>query len=158
MSKAGRLALVAIAVAVAVVTFAVARPGDDGDGGGASTAPASDAEESPPTATARSAPPPPPAQPTRRKATRIELRDHTVVGGSATIEVQKGDRVRVVVSSDRADDIHLHGYDIERTVAPDKPATFNLRASIEGIFELESHEAGHEGKEPLIARLVVEPS
>jgi FtsP/CotA-like multicopper oxidase with cupredoxin domain len=156
MSKAGRLALIALAVAVAVVAFAVARPGDD-DGGGTSTAPATGVDEQP-TATAPSAPPPPPAEPTQPEATRIELRDHVAVGGATSIEVRKGDRVRIVVSSNRADDIHLHGYDIERSVAPGNPAKFSFPASIEGIFELESHEAEHEGKEPLIARLVVEPS
>ncbi len=157
MSKAGRLALIALAVAVAAIAFAVAKPGDDDDGA-TSTAPASGAEEQTPTATARSAPPPPPAKPPRPKVTRIELRDHVAVGEAKSIEVQKGDQVRVVVSSDRDDDIHLHGYDIERTVAPGKPATFAFRASIEGVFELESHEAEHEGEEPLIARLIVEPS
>jgi hypothetical protein len=160
MSKAGRLALIALAVAVAAIAFAVAKPGDDDDGATSSTptTSTSGAEGQTPTATARSAPPPPPAKPPRPKATRIELRDHVTVGGTKSIEVQKGDPVRIVVSSDRDDDIHLHGYDIERTVAPGKPATFAFRASIEGVFELESHEAEHEGKEPLIARLVVEPS
>jgi hypothetical protein len=32
-----------------------------------------------------------------------------------------------------------------------------FKANIEGSFELESHTAEHEGKEPLIAHLHVEP-
>lgn len=151
MSKAGRLWLVGIAVVVVAAAFVIANPGDDEDG--ASTT-ASQTETSP-TATARSAPPPPPAEP---PVTRIELKGHEVVGDVASIEVAKGDQVRLVVTSDQSDDIHIHGYDLEKPVGPGSPARFSFPATIEGIFEIESHEAEHIGADPLIARLVVEPS
>ena len=35
---------------------------------------------------------------------------------------------------------------------------FKFKASNEGQFELESHTAEHEGLEPLMARIVIEPS
>jgi len=63
-----------------------------------------------------------------------------------------------VVISDAPDDIHLHGYDIEKETAPGKPARFRIEADLEGVFEIESHVAEDAGREPLIARLVVEPS
>ena len=66
--------------------------------------------------------------------------------------------MRFVVDSDEPDDIHVHGYDIEKSVAPGKPAKFSFTADIEGIFEIESHEAEHVGKDALIAKLVVTPS
>ena len=66
--------------------------------------------------------------------------------------------MRFVVISDAADDIHLHGYDIEKKVAPGQPARFRVKADLEGVFEIESHIAEDAGREPLIARLVVEPS
>jgi hypothetical protein len=62
------------------------------------------------------------------------------------------------VSADAEDDIHLHGYDIEKTVQPGKPATFKFTADIEGIFEIESHVAEAAGREPLVGKLTVEPS
>lgn len=151
MSKAGRWGLIALAVVVVVAAFLIARPGDD-DGGNQA---ASTATETSPTATAPSAPKPPPDGPT---ATTIELKDHEPVGGVSDIEAKKGDPVRIVVRSDVADDIHIHGYDIEKSVAPGKPARFQFDATIEGVFEIESHEAEHAGKDALIARLVVEPS
>lgn len=153
MSKAGRWGLIALAVVVVVAAFLIARPGDDdGDGGNQA---ASTATETSPTATAPSAPEPPPDGPT---ATVIELKDHAPVGGVSDIEAKKGDPVRIVVRSDVADDIHIHGYDIEKSVAPGEPARFEFDATIEGVFEIESHEAEHAGKDALIARLVVEPS
>ncbi len=154
MSKAGRLGLVALAVVVAVAAFLIARPGDDDDGGSASNAPAADTTETSPTATAPSAPKPPPDGP---DASVIVLTDHAAPSVES-FEVKKGDPVRLVVRSDKPDDIHIHGYDIERAAAPGKPARFTFPADIEGIFEIESHEAEHAGKDALIGRLVVEPS
>jgi hypothetical protein len=63
-----------------------------------------------------------------------------------------------VVTSDAPDEIHLHGYDITRTPAPGRPARFQFRAEAEGAFEIESHVAADAGLDPLVARLVVEPS
>lgn len=148
MSNFARVVLIAGAVAVVVAAFAIARPGDDDDSSTTSSS-------TTPTATAPSAPEPPPDGPS---ATRIELRDGAPVGGVQSIEAVKGDRVRIVVTSDAPDEIHLHGYDIEREAAPGSPARFSFVADIEGIFEIESHEAEHEGSEPLIGRLTVEPS
>lgn len=153
MSKAGRWGLVALAAIVVVVGFVIARPGDDDDDGQASNTSAQTTEQAP-TATAPSAPKPPPDGP---DPVRIELTDHAA-GSVESIEVLKGDRVRFVVSSDMPDDIHVHGYDVERPVAPGKPARFSFSATIEGVFEIESHEAEHHGKDAVIARLVVEPS
>ena len=89
---------------------------------------------------------------------RISVKGGVVVGDVQSIEVAKGDTVRIVVTSDTADEIHLHGYDIEREAEPGKPARFRFEADVEGAFELESHAAEHAGNEPLIARLLVGPS
>ena len=96
--------------------------------------------------------------PSQPPATRIVIRDNKVVGGPKRIEVTKGDPVRIIVSADAEDDIHLHGYDIEKTVEPGKPARFAFDASIEGQFEMESHTAEDAGLEPVIANILVEPS
>ena len=155
MSKGGRWGLVALAVAVVVVAFVIARPGDDdGDDQVASTVTAETQTERSPTATAPSAPEPPADGP---DATVIELTGHEV-GEVADVTVRKGDRVRLVVRSDEPDEIHVHGYDVSRDAGPGKPARFSFEATIEGLFEIESHEAEHAGKDALIGRLVVEPS
>jgi hypothetical protein len=88
---------------------------------------------------------------------RIEIKGGQAVGGVQDIKVAKGDEVTIVVSADAEDDIHLHGYDIEKPVEPGKPATFKFTADIEGIFEIESHVAEDAGREPLVGKLTVEP-
>jgi hypothetical protein len=153
MSKAGRWGLVALAVAVAVAAFLIAKPGDDDDGDKQASSTTTE-QTTAPTATARSAPKPPPDGPS---ATVVTLTGHAAAE-VADITVSKGDQVRLVVRSDEPDDIHVHGYDLERSVAPGKPARFSFPATIEGVFEIESHEAQHVGKDALIARLTVEPS
>ena len=148
-----RIGLLLAAVVVAVAAFVIARPDDDDESGGgapaAETAPADTAPE----ATAPAAPPPP--EPAVHK---VRLRDFAPAGGVQEIEATRGETVRIVVTSDAADEIHLHGYDVYRDVAPGRPARFRFKADIEGIFEIESHEAEHAGKDPLIARLTVSPS
>jgi FtsP/CotA-like multicopper oxidase with cupredoxin domain len=90
--------------------------------------------------------------------TNLRLRGGQVVGGAKTIEAERGDTVRLVVRSDAPDELHLHGYDIEREAAPGRPARFRFTADAEGEFVLESHTAEHAGHEPVIARLLVGPS
>ena len=72
-------------------------------------------------------------------------------GGIVRETVDKGDRVVLVVRSDVADEIHLHGYDIMRDVAPGKPARLPFKATIPGRFEVEL-----EGRGVQIADITVE--
>jgi hypothetical protein len=83
---------------------------------------------------------------------QIEVADGERAGGQRTVRATQGDRVRIEVTVDAAQELHLHGYDISKEATPDTPAVFAFRADLEGIFELESH-AGHE----VIASVVVEP-
>jgi hypothetical protein len=153
VSNRGRAGLLALAAVIAVVAFVLARPeegsekaDDPGPRSGQTTA---GGEAGDPTATAESAPPPPPFE--------VLLRGGEVQGGVQRIEARAGDPVRFVVVSDAPDDIHLHGYDIEKPAGPGSPARFKFVADLEGVFEVESHTAEDAGRDPLVARVVVEP-
>ena len=150
MSRGQRLGLIALAVAVAAVAFVVARPDDEDE----KETPAADTTRREPSGTAQE----PTATTDPRPETRIALRAHEPSGGVRRIEAKKGEFVRLLVESDAADEIHLHGYDLTRKARPGEPARFSFRADVEGIFEVESHEAEQEGADPVIARVVVEPS
>jgi FtsP/CotA-like multicopper oxidase with cupredoxin domain len=160
MSRNGRIALIAAAVVVAVLAFVIASPGDD-DGGGQAAQTTTQAETggeaTAPAETAPAEAEPEPVEVPESELTRIRIRGGEVVGGPADITVKKGDVVRIVVVADAPDDIHLHGYDIEKPAAPGQPARFKVKADIEGSFEIESHVAEDAGREPVIARLNVEP-
>ena len=160
MSRNGRIALIATAIVVAVLAFVIASPGNDDEGGEQAAQTTTQAEtggaEATPAETEAGTETTPP-EPPEPEVTRIRIRGGEVAGGAATITVKKGDVVRIVVAADAPDDIHLHGYDIEKPAAPGQPARFKLKADIEGSFEMESHVAEDAGRDPLIARLNVEP-
>ena len=48
----------------------------------------------------------------------------------------------LIVRSDVADEVHLHGYDLAAEVAPGQPAQIRFRADDVGEFELELEERG----------------
>lgn len=144
MSRQQRFGLVAVAVAIAVVAFVVARPSDDDD----EPAPAATQAQTGPTETATERPEAAPAP----EVTRIQVRGGEPVGGLEEITVEKDETVRVTVSSDTPQHIHLHGYDVIKDAAPGAPARFRFKADLEGIFEIEL-----EGPGVQIAELRVEP-
>ena len=55
--------------------------------------------------------------------------------------VAEGSTVRIEVTSDQADELHLHGYDLAAEVGPGKPAVIEFTADQTGLFELETHES-----------------
>ena len=156
MSTTTRLLAVFATVAVLVIAFVVLSPDDE------------DPEPTTPVATAPvPAPPPPPASTTttptstapappaapKPKFVAIVVRNGRPVGGVKRIEVAKGERARFEVSStNTADHVHVHGYDLMRDLPAGGRARFSFEANAEGIFEIELEDAGVE-----IAQLVVQP-
>ena len=66
----------------------------------------------------------------------------TVVGGVPRFEASVGDLVRVTVTSDVDDEVHLHVYNLVVTVDVGVSALLDLEATVPGIFEAELHHAG----------------
>jgi hypothetical protein len=152
MSRNQRIGLLAAAALVAVVAIVVAVASGGGDDGGQSSSKGTTATTA---ATATSTEQPHETLPA--DSFRLQIKGGNPVGGVQDFKVKKGDKVTIVVSADAHDDIHLHGYDIEKPVEPGQPATFKFTANIEGIFEIESHVAEDAGREPLMGKLTVEP-
>jgi hypothetical protein len=46
------------------------------------------------------------------------------------------------VTSDVADEVHLHGYNLKRDVAPGSPARLPFRSTIVGTVEVELEQRG----------------
>jgi hypothetical protein len=144
MSTGKRLGALALLIAAAVVAFVIASSSGDGD--------SSDDEAARPAGTTAGRGLTTPAATPKPSVTRIRVRGGKPVGGVKKIEVDKGDRVRLAVSSDVADEVHIHGYDLFEDVGPGTAARFNFKASIGGAFEVEL-----ENRHEQIASLRVEP-
>lgn len=145
-----RLLIVAAAVVLAAGLFLVLRP-DDEDNPTATTP--TTTTTTTPTHTEPSVPPPtrPPAPPPPAEV-RITVRDGTPVGGVRRVTVGKGRRVILIVTSNVADHVHLHGYDVMRDVAPGRPARISFLATIVGTVEAEL-----EDRRVPLARITTQP-
>jgi hypothetical protein len=56
--------------------------------------------------------------------------------------VRRGREVVLVVTSELADHVHLHGYDLMADVAPGAPGTIRFTADAPGRFEIELEDRG----------------
>jgi hypothetical protein len=136
-----RLLMVAAGVVAAVVLFVVLRPGDDDDGS-TSPPPPPPPPTTPTTVSTQPPPPPPPPRPPAVARVPITIRGGEPVGGIRRVTVARNRQVVLVVRSDVADHVHLHGYDVMRDVAPGAPARLAFRATIPGRFEVELEDRG----------------
>ena len=56
--------------------------------------------------------------------------------------VPAGEQVTLVLTSDVADQVHVHGYDLTAELVPGQPSEIAFAATIPGVFEVELHDAG----------------
>ena len=151
MSRGQRLVLLAVAAVIAIVAVVVLRSGSEE---------ADDARQSnrtkqtQPTGQSNRG-----AGRTERRANApdaryeaIRLEDGEPVGGVKDITVESGQTVRLAVRSDRAEEIHIHGYERYVSVEPGEEERVRFPARLEGVFEVEAHSDG-----TLLANLRVEP-
>jgi hypothetical protein len=103
------------AVPVAALLLVVAACGSGSSGGGSSGSPSA----------------------TAAKPAHIEIRGGKPVGGVAKITVTKGQPVRFSVTSDVADEVHVHGYDLHKDVPKGGTVSFDFPAKLEGVYEAE---------------------
>ncbi|MFJ3912457.1 cupredoxin domain-containing protein [Streptomyces vinaceus] len=89
-------------------------------------------------------PPSAPASPSEVSADRtvtLTVRDGKVTPAPGRTELRRGERVALRVTSDRADTLHVHGYDKELALPAGQEATLVLTADRTGLFEVETHES-----------------
>jgi heme/copper-type cytochrome/quinol oxidase subunit 2 len=125
-----RLVLLAATVLAAVVLFLVLRPGDEQPT--QSATPTSETSTSTDSETGATTT----AETSGAVGVQIEARGD----GSASIRrvtIERGQRVTLIVSSDVADEVHVHGYDLMADVAPGSPARISFEASVPGRFDVE---------------------
>jgi len=148
-----RVALAAATLGLLLSLFLALRPDDEDETTATTPPPAAtttaaatttDApattEEPPPAATTEA----PPATTTAPgpAVVRIVVVGGQPEGGIRRASVRRGREVIVRVSSDVADHIHLHGYDLIADVAPGAPAELTFVADVPGRFEIELEDRG----------------
>ncbi|MBA2506485.1 MAG: hypothetical protein H0V29_11165 [Thermoleophilaceae bacterium] len=148
MSRGGRIALIGAAATVLIVGFVVARDAGEDDDKDDTTTQAAEPQPFEPGDPIETTPKAKPKPPVRL----IRTRDGKPTASVKRLNAEKGDTVKFTVSSNIPDEVHLHGYDVQKAVGPGKPARYSFDADIEGIFEIELH-----GTAAAIGTLKVEP-
>jgi hypothetical protein len=141
------------AIAIVVVLFVVLAGGDDNGGSdNTSTQAATAGSTGTAGATGATGQGEPKSKPAKPKIPTVEVVDGKPQGGVQRLTYTKDDPVRFAVTSDVADEIHVHGYDLKKDVPAGGTVRFSFPASIEGVFEVEL-----EGRKQQIAELRVTP-
>jgi heme/copper-type cytochrome/quinol oxidase subunit 2 len=73
---------------------------------------------------------------------QVQVTGNQVQTAEKRVKVKLDTQVRLEVTADRADEVHLHGYDRKVDVEPGKQATLEFTADTPGVFEVELEESG----------------
>ncbi len=92
-------------------------------------------------------------KPQKPAVASIEIKNGEPVGGVADLKFTSGKKATFKATSDVADELHFHGYDAYIDLPAGKTKTYSFAATIEGVFELESHTTG-----VLVAEISVVPN
>lgn len=132
--------LSAAVLAVALTACAAgAEPAPDAVG----APPALPAESTAPVASpSAAAPTSTPAPTPTARVIELSYAGGTVSGDTGRQTVELGEQVVLRVTSDVAEEVHVHGYDVTQAVPAGSTVDIALTASIPGGFEVELHEAG----------------
>lgn len=84
-------------------------------------------------------PPSPPPSPTARVIS-VTVRSGKVETAAPIVEVPLGTRVRIEVTADVEDEVHVHSYDLKTPTKPGQTVTIEFNADIPGTFEVEIEE------------------
>jgi hypothetical protein len=67
----------------------------------------------------------------------VQVKGGRPVGGIQRATATKGRQVAIVVHSDVADEVHVHGYDLHKDVPAGGTVRIQFKADITGVFEAE---------------------
>ncbi len=137
MGARARLGLLAGAVLAAVVLFLVLRPdGDEPTSAVTPTAAITSTETVSGTETESETDPATTAETPQALRFRIQAPGDGS-GSIRRLDIERGQRVTLIVRADVVDHVHVHGYDLMDDVAPGSPARITFRATTPGRFEVE---------------------
>lgn len=71
----------------------------------------------------------------------IVVKGKKIVFGSETIKVTEGDEITIKITSDEAEEFHVHAYDKSVELEPNKQVTLTFTANLTGRFPFELEES-----------------
>ena len=80
-----------------------------------------------------------PSAPAAELTFALKIEHGQVAPNARLIRVMQGDTVKLELSSDQRQIVHLHGYEIAKLVAPGKLTEFAFTANLTGRFPIHLH-------------------
>lgn len=69
----------------------------------------------------------------------VTVKGTSITPAPATIPLKVGETINVVVTSDHDDEVHAHGFEVEKEVKAGVPVTLQLTGDVPGVYEVELH-------------------
>ena len=80
--------------------------------------------------------------PPEERVVELTFSGGEVTGGPQQVTLPAGERLRLLVTSDVPEEVHVHGYDLEVPLAPGTPTPIDLVGDLPGVWEVELHGSG----------------
>jgi molybdopterin-binding protein len=124
-----------------VLGYGLAGCGDSGEAAEPVPAPTSSLSAEP------ISPPPTPPSSTASPSPSVQVIEVHIVDGEVhtdadRVEMTSGAAIRLIVTSDAADELHVHGADATAALVAGIPTTLDFTISEPGVFEVETHDSG----------------
>jgi plastocyanin len=69
----------------------------------------------------------------------ITVKGSTVTPAPTTVDLAVGEQLTLTVTSDHADQLHIHGFEVEKDLVAGTPTTVTLTGAQPGVYEVETH-------------------
>ena len=81
-----------------------------------------------------------PAQGATGRTLSVTVRGKQVTPAPATVDLEVGETLTLTVTADRANVLHIHGFDIEKDLVAGRPLTVTLTGRQPGTYDVETHD------------------
>jgi heme/copper-type cytochrome/quinol oxidase subunit 2 len=71
---------------------------------------------------------------------QIFIQGKKVTPAPGTFSIKVGQKLTLAVTSDTKNELHVHGWDVERELVPNQMATVQLVGKEPGTYEVETHD------------------
>ncbi|GAA4346948.1 hypothetical protein GCM10023145_05460 [Angustibacter luteus] len=73
------------------------------------------------------------------KTIEITVNGKDVTPAPARVKIAPGETLRLVVTADHDDELHAHGFDVEKELKAGVPTAVDLVTDEPGLYEVETH-------------------
>lgn len=70
---------------------------------------------------------------------QVTITGRKVTPAPSQVDIKPGETLTLVVTSDHDDEVHAHGFEVEKELKAGVPTTLVLRTDLPGLYEVETH-------------------